>query len=639
MGRHKRIAPAVALAAAAVCVLTVGAGPALATTVVCGQVITQDTKVSNDLTNESNRDEIVTMGVKGSEINIARNDGIAAWPTIVTFAESPKRAGVLYAGTDDGNLHVTRDGGKKWDNVVSKIPSLPKEIYVSEVVPSRFDEGTVYATFDGHRQNDFETYIYASSDYGQTWRSIVSNIKGEIARTLTEDVKNANVLYLGTETGLFVTLDRGRSWNRIKANLPTVRIDEIVLHPRDNAMILATHGRAIWILDSLSPIQEYSAAQSTNADARLFSPAPSIMYRRPARDRNYEFWGDQTFYGENPPQAAVISWLLKRQVGEVKLRITDAAGREVREISGAVLSNVNKAGIRSACWDLRVQPTAAPVPGGGGRGGEQGGRQGGEQGGRQGGGEQGGRQGGAGGQQAQTSPFGAGCGGGGGFGFGGFGGGGGGNPGPFVLPGVYTVELIVDGKTMDSKPLRVAADPDVVLTSAERKRMFDMAMEMHELHRRGTEIANLLTPVNRQMPELAKTVADRPNVPADVKAAFEALNKELSATMTRFAALAGGGGRGGGGGGAAGGRGGAPAPDNPLARLALAKNGLMATMAPTEQTTRAYNDAKSQVPKVLADATALVARARDVSASLAKYDITLTVPPATPKTTTSAEPR
>ena len=198
---------------------------------------------------------------------------------------------------------------------------------------------------------------------------------------------------------MFLTLDRGKSWNRLKANLPTVRIDEIALHHRDNAMILGTHGRAIWILDSLAPIQEYAAAQAATVDARLFSLPPAVMDRRPTRDRNYEFWGDQTFFGENPPQAAVITWLLKRQVNDVKLRITDAAGREVREISGTVLANVTKPGIQSACWDLRVQPAPTPPPFGG-RGGDQG------------------RQGGAagpGGQQAQTNPFGDGCSGGGGF--------------------------------------------------------------------------------------------------------------------------------------------------------------------------------------------------------------------------------
>ncbi len=107
------------------------------------------------------------MGVKNTETRFSRNDGIGAWPTIVSLAESPKRAGLIYAGTDDGNVSVTRDGGAKWENLTSRIQGIPKSIYVSEVVPSRFDEGVVYATFDGHRQNEFGTHIYASSDYGQ----------------------------------------------------------------------------------------------------------------------------------------------------------------------------------------------------------------------------------------------------------------------------------------------------------------------------------------------------------------------------------------------------------------------------------------------------------------------------------------
>ena len=220
-----------------------------------------------DLTTNASRDDIVTMGVKGSDIRIARDDGIQAWPSIISFAESAKRAGVLYAGTDDGNLQVSRDTGRSWTNVSDRIPGLPKGIWVSEVVPSRFDEGTVYATFDGHRQNDFETYIYVSRDFGQTWQSASGDLKGEVIKTMTEDLKNPDVLYVGAETGLFVSIDRAKSWVRVKANLPTVRIDEITLHARDNAMVLATHGRAIWVLDHLEPIQEYAAAQSVASDA------------------------------------------------------------------------------------------------------------------------------------------------------------------------------------------------------------------------------------------------------------------------------------------------------------------------------------------------------------------------------------
>ena len=364
------------------------------------------TPISPDLTTgeDSDRERIVTMGVKGSDINIARNDGIVAFGTIVALAESPKTPGILYAGTDDGRLQVTKDGGKAWTDVYQKLPNAPKGAYVSRIAPSRFDAGTVYATIDNHRLNDYETYVYASKDYGQSWTSLNGNLKGEVIKTVTEDTKNPDVLYLGAETGLFLSTDRGASWSRPKWNLPTVRVDEIVIHPRDNAMVVGTHGRAIWVLDHVEPIQEYAAARNT--EAKLFTPPPSPMYRRPARDRNYEFWGNQVFYGENPPQSAVLSYFVKNKPNDVKLKITDAAGRDVREI--AIPATAVKAGINSACWDLRVQPVppAVTFPGaqGGGGGGGGGGRGGGNQ---------------------PADPFGFGCGGGGGGGGGGgFGGGG-----------------------------------------------------------------------------------------------------------------------------------------------------------------------------------------------------------------------
>jgi hypothetical protein len=424
---------------------------------------------------------------------------------------------------------------------------------------------------------------------------------------LTEDMKNADVLYVGTETGLFVSTTRGASWQRIKANLPTVRIDEITLHPRDNAMILATHGRALWILDHLEPIQEYAKAQQTTADAMLFAPPAFAWYQRPARDRNYEFWGDQTFFGQNPPQAARLSWLNKTDVGDVKLRITDSAGREVREISGTVLANSNKAGIQTACWDLRVAPVPNPDLGqGAGRG----------QGGGQGGG------GGRGGQQQAVDPFGAGCGGGGGGGGRGGFGGGGGNPGPFVLPGTYNVTLIVDGKTLETKPLRVMADKDVVLTDAERKRLYDMAMELHGLQKRANDVIASIVPMSRQLPEVRKQVASNTGLPADVKSQFEAFDKELTALQTKLVPQ-GGGGRGGGGGG----RGGAD--PSPIGRLGQAKNGMMGGMWPTKVTLDAYDEAKKGVPAAITEANALITKAQALSASLAKHNITLTVPPPT----------
>ncbi|MEI6669394.1 MAG: hypothetical protein WCP29_14675 [Acidobacteriota bacterium] len=576
--------------------------------------------ISPDLTGGANREDIVTMGVKGSDITIAKDDGILAWPTITTFAESPKKAGLLYAGTDDGHLAVTKDGGKAWTQVIDKVPGLPKDIYVSKVAPSRFDENTVYATFDGHRQNDFETYIYASGDAGQTWRSIGANLKGEVARTLTEDMKNPDVLYLGTETGLFVSTDRARSWVRIKANFPTVRVDEITLHPRDNAMLIATHGRAIWILDHLEPIQEYAAAQAA-AEAKLFTPPPSSMYRRPATDRNYEFWGDQTFFGENPPQAAVISWHLKKQVGEVKLKITDAAGKDVREISGQVLANSNKAGLQTACWDLRVQPIPTAPAEAGGRGGRGGGASAGS-------GQAAGQ--GTGGSGASTPPgagagaaqsgFGAGCSVGGRGGGGGFGGGGLNNAGPFVLAGTYTVALVVDGKTVESKPLKVVADPEVALPDLERKKMFEMAMEMHELQRVGTDANAALRTLNTRSAELAKEIPGRADIPADVKASFEAFNKEVGALVPTLAPPAG---RGGGSGAAAPTV--VPVP-SVMARIGQAKNAMMATMPLTDAARKAYAESKIQLPKAVAEVNALITRAVALGKTLATYKLKLDAP-------------
>jgi photosystem II stability/assembly factor-like uncharacterized protein len=567
------------------------------------------TAISADLTSNQDRDAIETMGVKGSDIQFSRHDGIQAWPAIVALAESPRRPGLLYAGTDDGNVAVTRDAGKTWTQIVDKIPGVPKGTFVSEVVPSRFDEGTVYVTFDGHRLNDFESWIFVSNDFGQTFRNAAANLEGEVVRTLTEDQRNPDVLYVGTDTGLFLSLDRAKSWQRLKANLPTVRIDEITLHPRDNAMILATHGRALWILDHLEPIQEYSAARTTNADVKLFTPPSYAMFRRPARDRNYEFWGNQVFYGENPPQAAIISWYQKQPVTGLQLKITDSAGRQVREISGATLASVNRAGIQSACWDLRVQPVAAPAPVGG-RGQAAAGR-----------GDQPGRQGGPGG--GRQSPFGAGCGGGaaaggrGGFGVGG------GTPGPYVLAGTYTVSLVVDGKTIETKPLKVISDPEVVLTDAERKKLYDMAMEMHELQRRATEIAAGVQSLNARLPELAKEAGTKTDLPADLKSSIETLQKDVAALAPKVVTQ--GGGRGFGGGGGGGGRGGG-ATDNVIARLAQAKNGLMAGLWPTEATMKAYAESKTDVPKAIAEANSLFARAATLSSVLTKHSLTLTAP-------------
>jgi len=258
-----------------------------------------------------------------------------------------------------------------------------------------------------------------------------------------------------------------------------------------------------------------------------------------------------------------------------------------------------------------VQPGPVPVAGRGAQGGRQGG-------------ETTAAGGGRGGQNQAPSPFGAGCGGaggGGGGGGGGFGGAGGGNPGPYVLAGTYHVSLVVDGTTVETKPLRVLSDPEVVLTEAERRKLFDMAMEMHSLQIRAAEAGNELTPFNARLAELAREVASRDDIPADVKGSIDTLSKEAAALTPKLVPPVTFG-RGGGGGG--GGRGGAP--ETPVARAGQAKNALMGGMWPTEQIMKAYAEAKTELPKAIAEANAVFSRGAALSTSLARFKVALSAP-------------
>ncbi|MGH9845643.1 MAG: VPS10 domain-containing protein [Blastocatellia bacterium] len=377
--------------------------------------------ISGDLTSNTDRDALELIGVKGKEITIAKNDGVGSYGNLVSFAESPKKAGLYYAGSDDGVISVSRDDGANWTNVTSKIPGLPANTYVSRIAPSRFEEGTAYATFDGHRLNNFGAYVYASRDYGQSWQSIAGDLpRGEVARTITEDLKNPDVLYLGTERGLYASFDRGKQWIRVKANLPTVPIYEITLHPRDNAMILATHGRGIWILDDLTPLQNFARARS--ADAFLFDVRTATQMNL-AGDRSRNFEGDMQFLGANPPAGAAINYHLKSAAKNLSLTVKDSAGNVVRELTGDVVKGKTDAGINTAVWDLRVEPLPAP--------------------------------------RAQPQ----------GFGGGGFFGGG--LNGPFVAPGEYQVTLKADGKEIGSSRFSVQGDPEITIADADRRAMFE----------------------------------------------------------------------------------------------------------------------------------------------------------------------
>jgi photosystem II stability/assembly factor-like uncharacterized protein len=563
--------------------------------------------------------------------------------SIYTFAESPKQAGVIYAGSDDGSLQMTRDGGRTWIDIAKNLTGFPRGGVVSEVVPSRYEAARVYVTVDNHFENDFDPHIWESDDFGATFRSINGNLKGTNVRTLTEDTRNQDVLYIGTESGIFVTIDRAKTWKRLKANLPMVRVDELTIMPRDNALIVATHGRALWILDHLEPIQEYAAAQASANDAHLLLP-PNALQWKAKDDRNDEFWGHDFFTGENPPVDAIIQLYLKRPVPDLKLRISDAAGAVVRElpVSGAK----NQAGIQTICWDQRVEPIAAGRGGGGGGGGAGGG----------GGGPAinlyAGPPSGGPPVPAGAAPVGSGpipgyptplpaighlaefpC------GFASGRGGGGGGAGPQVLPGTYNVALVAGDKTLQTKSIRIVMDPAVTLTDAARQRWNSILMDLHDMQRRATQVEAQLGALSSQLQAAGSKLALAPDVPMSLKAQFEALRNDFDAVRVKFGvgasgdttAVGGAGGRGIGGRGAGGrgGRGGGGGGDgaNVLARVAAVKTAIGGIWElPSDAMMKRYTDVKTELPSAIAEANAVVGKANALAPTLKRYGIEINIP-------------
>ena len=224
--------------------------------------------VSPDLTTKTNRETLPVMNVADKNITLSKHDGMTSFGNITTVSESAKRAGLIYVGTDDGKVQVTRDGGQNWTDLTARIAGVPKMLYVSRVFASSFEDGRVYASLDGHRSDDFNPYVYVSTDFGQTWKSIRANLpaKGPVY-VIKEDTKNPDLLFVGTEFGLFASLDRGVDWNAWKS-LPTVAVYDLVVHPRDYDLVVATHGRSIQVFDDISPLQQMKG--QVPSDSHLF---------------------------------------------------------------------------------------------------------------------------------------------------------------------------------------------------------------------------------------------------------------------------------------------------------------------------------------------------------------------------------
>ncbi|HYY14064.1 MAG TPA: hypothetical protein VE758_06485 [Chthoniobacterales bacterium] len=341
--------------------------------------------------------------------------------TIYSISESPKDKSLIWVGTDDGNLQLTRDGGKTWNNVVGNVPGLPKNSWISWVQASNFDAATAYATFDRHTFGDMAPYLFCTTDYGKTWTPLVTaqdvkTVRG-YAHVIKEDLVRPDLLFLGTEFGLWVSIDRGKSWAQFKGNhFPAVAVRDLTIQPRDNDLVLATHGRGIWIVDDITPLRALTPD--------LLGQEVAFVAARPVQQRieGSGGWanGDAVFIGNNPPDAAAITYYQRSRhlFGKLKVEVLDSSGRVIDELPAS-----RRPGLNRVTWSMREKPPRVPPA-------------------------------------AQVAFA--------------------GTRGPRMLPGTYTVRLTKAGKVSETK-LTIGLDQRAKFSEADRKAQFDAATAVRAL--------------------------------------------------------------------------------------------------------------------------------------------------------------
>ncbi|HVO98241.1 MAG TPA: hypothetical protein VMT15_09255 [Bryobacteraceae bacterium] len=346
--------------------------------------------------------------------------------TIIRIAESPVQAGVIWAGTDDGNLQITRDGGKNWTNLTGNAPGVPKFAEIAWIEPSRTAAGTAYVAFEHHWFDDFHPYLYKTTDFGKTFTRISGNLpESDYIWVVKEDPKNPQLLYVGSELGLHVSFTGGNQWVRMHLkNLPPVAVRDIIIHPRENDLILATHGRSLWILDDASPLQQMSE-QVVSQSAYLFGMRPALRFDGGGRGGGgVGQSGNKPFTGPNPAYGAPITYYLKAR-GPAKIEVLDGGGKVIRDL-GPIPQD---AGLNRVTWDLRYQgPHTRRAAGADDDGG--------------------------------------------GFRF----------PavGPLVLPGKYTVRLTASGQTL-TRELEVRLDPTMGVKESELRAQLDVTTKLRDM--------------------------------------------------------------------------------------------------------------------------------------------------------------
>lgn len=292
------------------------------------------------------------------------NTGVEFHCTIFAVAESPLEKNLIWVGSDDGMVHVTRDGGKTWKNVTAAMPEAPQWGTVSIIEPSRFDAGAAYVVVDNHRMDDTRPYLYKTTDYGLTWTRLDETLPRDVyLHSIREDPTAKNILYLGSERGAAYSIDSGKTWSSLRLNLPTVAVTDLIV--KNDSLVLSTMGRSLWILDHLGPLRELTP-EAAAAPAHLFHVPDAIAWLRSARPRD-------RFSGDNPPNGAEIFYLLKEPTKtDIKIEVLDSSGGHVRTLSSkpetpaGAADNVeaqaeaakkaapkNEAGLNVGVWDLR----------------------------------------------------------------------------------------------------------------------------------------------------------------------------------------------------------------------------------------------------------------------------------------------
>ncbi|HUJ31029.1 MAG TPA: hypothetical protein VLY23_07090 [Candidatus Acidoferrum sp.] len=273
--------------------------------------------------------------------------------TITALAESALDANTLWAGTDDGNVQVTHDGGQTWTNVAGNLKGLTQEAWVTSIHTSYRDAGTAYASFDRHMLDDFAPYVYVTHDSGKTWTKMVNGLRGYV-HVVAEDPRQPDLLYAGTELGFFVSFDAGQNWTDFRLGLPPLPVYDLAVHPRDNDLIIATHARGFYILDDATPLQRLTEAMKRNVD--LFPPSRGTRYNRWSDTSTL---GSRVWVAENKPYGSIISYYLSESIptGKVKISILDSNGKAIRVFEGPGARGLNR-----TAWDLRENTSLESTP-------------------------------------------------------------------------------------------------------------------------------------------------------------------------------------------------------------------------------------------------------------------------------------